>query len=534
MTTLIDRAMEDSVARDPQAPVLTFAGTTLCYQDLAQQSDKLASSLMEHGVRRGDRVGLYFNKSIESVVALYGVIKAGAAYVPLDPDAPTARTRLVMDQCGIDVLISHPPMRTKLRQVLACRDGGDVVRCVIGVDDPETGAAIGLSWEDVSQAGPFLRPDVKEDDMAYILFTSGSTGVPKGIMHTHRSGLAYANVAADTYDVRPGDRLSNHPPLHFDMSLFDYISGPIRGACTVIIPESYTKLPASLSKLIEDERLTHWYSVPFALIQLLEHGALDQRDLSSLRWVVFAGEPFVAKHLKNLMSRLPAARFSNSYGPTETNQCTYHHIEVGDLTDDRPPPIGRIWDGAEALVVDGDDRNVGPGDQGELLVSSPTMMSGYWRRPDLNDKAFQSRRGAAGNTALFYRTGDMVVDDGSGVLRFLGRKDRQVKLRGFRIELDEVEAAMTCYPAVDEAAAILVKGEDGHDAIIAALTLKSGFDADVTDEIRAEAAKRLPAYALPERIDVVERLPRTATDKIDRQALARDVQPSRLAESSPL
>ena len=180
MTTLIDTAMEAAAAATPEAPALKFAKTTCTYEDLAQRSDRLASALLEQGVQRGDRVGLYFNKSIDSVIALYGVMKAGAAYVPLDTGAPAARTRLVMDQCGIDILISHPTKTTQLAEVLEHGDSGNILRCIIGVDEPQAGAASTLSWCDVSQAGPFSRPDVKEGDLAYILFTSGSTGVPKG------------------------------------------------------------------------------------------------------------------------------------------------------------------------------------------------------------------------------------------------------------------------------------------------------------------------------------------------------------------
>lgn len=525
MKKLIHTAMEAAAEKTPDRQVLRYLKSALTYAELAQRSDQLATVLNEHGVRQGDRVGLYFNKSIESVVALYGVMKAGAAYVPLDAAAPPARLRSIMDQCGIQVLISHPPKARDLSDVLHKNEEQLKLRCVIGLDSPVSGATMTLSWNDVARVPAKSHANVAVDDLAYILFTSGSTGAPKGIMHTHRSGLAYANFAADLYEIRAGDRLSNHPPLHFDMSLFDYVSGPIRGACTVIIPEPYTKLPASLSKFIEAERLTHWYSVPFALIQLLEYGVLEQRDLDSLRWIVFAGEPFVAKHLRALMALLPKVRFSNSYGPTELNQCTYHHVEPHDLTDDRPPPIGRVWDGAETLVVDGDDREVTVGEQGELLVRSPTMMSGYWLRPDLNEKAFYIRSATADATQLFYRTGDLVVDEGDGIFRFLGRKDRQVKLRGFRVELDEVEAALARHVAVDEVAAIVVQGRDGHDAIVAVVTLKPGFDKSVTDEMRAEAARYLPVYALPERVDIFESLPRTATDKIDRRALARNVKP---------
>lgn len=522
MTTLIHHAMEAAAERSPDAPALRFAKTELTYADLARRSDQVAAVLHEQGVRPGDRVGLYLNKSIEAVISLYGVMKAGAAYVPLDAGAPAARTLAVMEQCDLRALVSHPPKAKALSAILQGAKNTEALRCVIGLDAPVLSGLLTISWDDVAKAPAPKSLNLSSDDLAYILFTSGSTGAPKGIMHSHRSGLAYARFAADMYEVRPGDRLSNHPPLHFDMSIFDYVSGLISGACTVIIPEPYTKIPASLSKLIEDERLTHWYSVPFALTQLLERGVLGERDLTSLRWVVFAGEPFAAKHLKALMSLLPKARFSNSYGPSELNQCTYHHIGKDDLTDHRPPPIGCVWDGAEARVVDQDDRDVAPGEQGELLVQSPTMMQGYWGRPDLNAEAFFESPQADGETARFYRTGDLVVDEGDGIFRFLGRKDRQIKLRGFRIELDEIEAAITSHPAVDEAVALLVQGHDNQGSIVGALSLRPGCAAASADDIRADAAKRLPAYALPDRLEIYETLPRTPSDKIDRRTLARE------------
>jgi len=529
---LIHEAMEAAADSTPDASALRFSKTELSYADLVHRSDQVAAVLLDHGVRRGDRVGLYLNKSIEAVISLYGVMKAGAAYVPLDAGAPAARTRAIMATCDLRALISHPQKAKDLLTVLQGEETPRGLRCVIGLDHPIPGGMTTLSWKDVEGASGIIRPNTESDDLAYILFTSGSTGVPKGIMHSHRSGLAYAKLAADMYDVRPGDRLSNHPPLHFDMSIFDYVSGPISGACTVIIPEAYTKIPASLSKLIEDQQLTHWYSVPFALIQLLEHGVLEMRDLSSLRWVVFAGEPFPAKHLGALMSRLPKASFSNSYGPTELNQCTYHHVGPHDLADHHPPPIGRVWDGAEALVVDEADQEVIAGKQGELLVHSPTMMQGYWQRPDLNEKAFHDLPGADSVAKRFYRTGDLVIDEGDGSFRFLGRKDRQIKLRGYRIELDEIEAAIISHPAVDEAVALLIDTADGQGHIIGALTLRSGFSADILNDVRAEAAARLPGYALPASIDVVDCLPRTASDKIDRRALALQLQKAPLARES--
>ncbi len=185
--------------------------------------------------------------------------------------------------------------------------------------------------DDVQRAG---------DDPAYIMYTSGSTGDPKGIVHSHSSGLSYALMAARLYDLNPDDRLSNLPPLHFDQSVFDYFSGCAAGACTVIIPEAYAEqLPASLSELIQRERLTIWYSVPHALIQMLLHGVLGKRDLSALRCVLYGGEPFPPKYLTKLMAAWPEARFCNVYGPAEVNQCTFHFLQPREAGEIASPPI---------------------------------------------------------------------------------------------------------------------------------------------------------------------------------------------------
>ena len=356
-----------------------------------------------------------------------------------------------------------------------------------------------------------------EHDLAYIMYTSGSTGVPKGLMHTHASGGSYARLSARMYGVEADDRLGNHSPLHFDMSTFEYLTGPLRGATTVIVPEEVTMFPRSLAQLIEQERLTFWYSVPLALIQLLESGAVDEHDMSSLRWVLFGGEPFAPKHLARLAERWPQARFSNSYGPAEVNQCTAYHLPAGPIDPAEPIPIGPVWPGAEGLIVDADDQEVAPGEAGELMIRAPTMMRGYWARPDLNRRAFLRRPLFADFDKVFYRTGDLVRDRGDGNLVFLGRKDRLVKVRGYRVELDEVEAVLGALPEVAEAAAVALRDTDGTVSIAAAVLTSDGADAD---RLRRGAAKHLSPYALPARIALLDDLPRTGSGKIDRKAVA--------------
>ena len=400
--------------------------------------------------------------------------------------------------------------------------------CIVGLPDSFELAKplIRCDWANLPVVDDAPTVRTIEQDLAYMMYTSGSTGTPKGIMHTHRSGLNYARMAADTYGLTHEDRLGNHSPLHFDMSTFDYFSGPLVGATTVIIPAAYTKLPASLSQLVQDERMTIWYSVPFALIQLLLRGVLEARDLNALRWVLFGGEPYPAKYMYGLMEKLPQARFSNVYGPAEINQCSYYHVPPlakGECIPDAVAPIGKIWPNAEERVVDDDDQLVVAGEVGELLVRTPTMMQGYWQRPDLNEKAFY-RTEVANQVAVFYRTGDLVQEI-DGNYQFVGRKDRQVKTRGYRVELDEVEAALVAHSLVEEAAVYMVPAEAGSHQVAAAVIVKEGTPPGEADLLRFVAGK-LPAYAVPQRLEVVDAFPRTGTGKIDRRALQSAVSAS--------
>jgi acyl-coenzyme A synthetase/AMP-(fatty) acid ligase len=303
------------------------------------------------------------------------------------------------------------------------------------------------------------------------------------------------------------------------MSTFGFFTGPLAGATTVIIPQEYTKLPASLSKLVETERLTIWYSVPFALIQLLLRGVLQARDLSSLRWVLYAGEPFPPKHLRALMAQWPHARFSNVYGPSESNQCTFYHVPPIPEDSDEPIPIGEMCDNAEGLVVDEDDQPVPPGQVGELLVRAPTVMRGYWGRPELNQKVFYRQSVFSDYKVVFLRTGDLVRlrQDGKNY-DFLGRKDRQVKTRGYRVELDEIEAALLAHDGVEEAAVYAMPDSEGSQRIQAAVIPRPKTDHSLAD-LKKHVSGLLPWYAVPGKIDVIRSMPRTSTGKIDRRRL---------------
>jgi amino acid adenylation domain-containing protein len=358
------------------------------------------------------------------------------------------------------------------------------------------------------------RSEPREDtDISYIIFTSGSTGAPKGISHTHQTALAYVRMSAALYGVTAEDRLSNHSPLHFDMSTFDMFTGAYAGATTVIIPEPHMKLPASLAKLISDEALTIWYSVPSAIIQLVERGVLEDHDIASLRWVIFGGEPMLPNRLKEFTAHAPNATYSNNYGPAETNQCMVRNFAPNELDGTSPIPIGQACEHATLLILD----NGEPAETGELYVASTAQMQGYWNDPVRNGAVFHDLTSADGKRRRFYATGDIVRPDASGDLHFVGRVDRQVKLRGFRIELDEVELTLAKHASLSEVAAVLPKGAP-H--LVAFATLRPGAETTEAD-LLGFARAALPPYAVPGRIEILPSFPRTGTGKIDRKTLAK-------------
>ncbi len=513
MIYLLHHLLDRSADGYPDQPAMRFNGAAMTYADWHRRAVRLAGALADQGVRRGDRVGIFLNKSLETAVAIYGIWQAGAAYVPLDPLAPVGRLAFAVNDCGIRHVVSQDAKQAALAQLLA--ETG--VECVLGVQAHLPARTLGWAAIDAADR-PAPRVRLMEDDLAYVMYTSGSTGTPKGLMHTHASGLAYARLSAAQYGVSHEDRLSNHSPLHFDMSTFDYFTGPLCGATTVIIPEPVTKLPASMSKLIQDERLTIWYSVTTAIVQLILRGALAQRDLSSLRWILYGGEPFPPQKLRELQRLLPMARVANVYGPAEVNQCT--HYTVPPLPDDyhEAIPIGHVWDDSEGLLLGDDDQPVPDGEIGELAVRTPTMMRGYWGRPDLNSRAFYRRPTFEHYDDIFYRTGDLMKVDAQGRLRFYGRKDRQIKTRGYRVELDEVENALSLHPAVGECAVYAVPDGEGSQLVEGAVILKNGMPI-AEAELKTDLAARVPAYAVPHKILLLDDFPRTGTGKIDRRAL---------------
>ena len=518
-----------SARRDRDAVAVVDGDRTLTYGQLDAASGRLSGLLVAAGVRRGDRVGVQAEKSLESVVALYGAMKAGAAYVPLDPAAPAARLGFIAADCGIRVLCSPSSLAgswaglveagAPLEHVVAL-DVGQVVEGGPGVEAPAVPHGVTLhGGADLADFEPVTAARTIDDDLAYILYTSGSTGSPKGVMVSHRNALAFVAWATREFALTPDDRVAQLAPLIFDLSTFDLFASALAGSALHLVGRKAAMFPAQLRAFVDDRAITVVYAVPSLLTMLVERGKLPAEGaLPSLRLVLFAGEVFPIRHLAALMRLVPQAEYANLYGPTETNVCTFHRVTEVPAEDDPPASIGVAIDGDEAIVVGDDGRVVAPGQPGELFVRGATVMQGYWGDPERSARTLVPPPGVDGPREPAYRTGDLVREEADGTLTFLGRRDNQIKRRGYRIELGDIEAAILQHPDVVECAVSAVPDEASGARLVAHVSAKDGVGP--RDVVRF-CAERIPRYMVPDRVEMLADLPKTATAKIDRAGLAR-------------
>jgi amino acid adenylation domain-containing protein len=521
MEYLLHHLLETSVLRHGDKPAVVDRLRVMTYAELDVLSNRLARLLLERGVSSGDRVGLYLDKSVESIVAIYAILKAGGVYVPLDPLAPLSRVAYVTRNCDIRWLVTGKEKAGSWAELvrLAPQITGLVVlnAGAEAVKDMSVGALL-LDQTDL-QVQPDSAPGVQRIsfDLAYILYTSGSTGNPKGVMLSHRNALAFVDWAVDEYGVLADDRLSNHAPLHFDLSIFDIFAAARAGATLVLVPTEISVFPIEIARFIERNEITVWYSVPSLLSKLSEKANLRPGSLPRLRTILFAGEVFPVKYLRMLMLQLPNVRFSNLYGPTETNVCTWYDVTTPPDETAEPIPIGKAIADVEVFAVKDDGSRAAQGEIGELLVRGATVMQGYWDDPARTTLGLVPD--PFGRQEKVYRTGDLVREEGDGRFRLLGRRDAQIKSRGYRIELGEIETALYRHPAVAECAAIAIPDEMITNRLVAMVALKQPLEASTFHQWCAEI---IPRYMIPETFEILESLPKTSTGKIDRQALARN------------
>ena len=522
MHYLLPHLLANSASKFPDRTAVVAGSESLTYAELDRLSDRVAAVLFAAGVRRGDRVGLFLPKSIGAVVGLYGAMKAGAAYVPIDPGAPAGRAAYIVENCGIRVLLTSGSRSAAVTEIVTKAPSLERLVLLDGAE-PAPASSIAITpWAQVdaeSASAPVL--DAIETDLAYILYTSGSTGVPKGVMISHRNSLTFVDWAHKEIGVTENDRMSSHAPLHFDLSVFDLFVAAKAGAALVLVPEGLSSFPFRLAEWIDKERITVWYSVPTILSLLVRSGNLSRFSYDALRTIIFAGEVFPVKYLRDLMLLVRKPAYYNFYGPTETNVITYYRVP--EIPEDRtaPIPIGSACANMDVFGLTDEGKRVErPGDVGELYARGSFVAQGYWGDEEKTQRNFVPNPAHHGFKEIAYRTGDLVTLDDNGDYIFLGRRDDMVKSRGYRIELGEVETTMYRHQSVREAAVVAVPDAAIGARLVAFVVMAADAGIEAA-ELHAFCGEYLPRYMVPESIELRESLPKTSTGKVDKVALAR-------------
>ena len=379
-----------------------------------------------------------------------------------------------------------------------------------------------IDWREIPDELGRNAPHVHviDSDAAYILFTSGSTGNPKGVMISHLNALTFVNAVYEFFQIEKEDRLSNICPLHFDMSVFDIYVALKAGASIVIIPETSAIFPVRLAEIIAKNKISVWNSVPSALSLLANLANLDLYDLSSLRLVLFAGELFPLKYLRRLQEAIPGARFCNMYGQTEANSSTYYWVDRLPSDGKGVLPIGRPFPNFEVFALDEAGNLVDkPAQEGELYVRASSVALGYWGEIEKTAKSFVRNPLRPDIDERVYRTGDLVRLDSDGNYVFLGRKDLMIKSRGYRIEIGEIETVLCNHPEIKNAVVIPIPDELIGNRL--SVIIEPSTPGKITkDDIVKYCSAQLPKYMIPEMIEFRDSLPTTSSGKVDRKRLS--------------
>ena len=483
-------------ARTPDAVAVAFEGEGIPFAELEARANRLARYLAKRGVGRESRVAVAMERSLELPVALLGVLKAGAAYVPVDPSYPEGRIAFMLEDSGARVVLTQARLAAALPAT-----GAEVVR----VD--EDGPAIGAE-----PAGPFASP-ATPGSLAYVIYTSGSTGRPKGAMNEHRGIVNRLLWAQRDYPLGPGDVLLQKTPISFDVSVPELFAPLLAGARMVMARPGAHGDPAYLGGVIARERITHVHFVAPMLQAFLEAGAAWR--CATLRRVATSGEALPYELMERFFAALPGVELVDLYGPTEA-AVEVTHWRCEPRPERRVVPIGRPVANTRAYVVDAGFRPAGIGIPGELLLAGVQVARGYLGRPGLTAEKFVPDPFSSVPGARLYRTGDRARWNEAGEVEFLGRTDHQVKVRGFRIEPGEIEAELAAHPGVREAVVVVREDVPGQKRLVAYVAARDGVDAA---RLRAHLQARLPEYMVPAAFGLLDALPLSPNGKVDRRAL---------------
>lgn len=503
----------DKIAsRQPNHTALVYASgkspTKIAYCDLKGDAITVAHAIIRRGLGGGDVVAILNDKGRWGFAAILACLRLGITYTHLDPESPLERVRRIVTSCKPSLLISTMP------------------ESAVSWDIAESGIPEQLSLEEAPElegqesSMPAIA-GIPGSTAAYIMFTSGSTGIPKGAVMSHANLLNLIDWAADRFAITPADTLTNVNPIYFDNSVFDLYASIFNGATLAPFRADQTRDPQNLVRLVSKVGCTIWFSVPSLLVYLLTTRSLAKDSLLSIRAFIFGGEGFPKPKLRQLHDLVSHhASLENVYGPTEcTCICSARTVSAEDLaSDENLAPLGYLnpnFEGIVEPVDDSEDETVG-----ELLLGGPCVGMGYYNDPSRTAESFVQNPRHSSYRDIYYRTGDLVKEDNEGQLHFLGRTDFQIKHLGYRIELEEIEAALNAISGVDESAALYQVLGPGLGEI-RAFVAGAGLD---SQSIAGQLQARLPHYMLPRKIDIMEgHLPKNANGKIDRNQLKQSL-----------
>ncbi len=555
--TLIHQLFETQVARDPAAPAVAFEAASLTYGELNAAANRLAHHLATLGVAAARPVGILLHRSLAMVPALLGVLKAGGAYVPIDPAHPAERLRALLDLLAVTVLITESsqlatlaacaPRLPALRHVVVLDAGGEPDCAAVSGAGPGAGADADVSGETGSNAGsdavgtgralPLggarvsgraeiagrpasnLPPRAGAGDAAYVIFTSGSTGLPKGVLVTHRPVVNLLRWVNETFAVGPGDRVLFITSLCFDLSVYDVFGLLAAGGSIRIASGADLRAPERLAGWLSTDRVTLWDSAPAALRQLLPllPGALPAGAAPALRLVLQSGDWVPLALPAQVREHFPGATVVALGGATEATVWSNSHVVRTIEPQWSSIPYGRPIANARYYVLDAELEPAPPGVAGDLFIGGECLSSGYVREPRLTAARYLPDPYAAGRGQVMYRTGDRARLLRDGEIEFLGRLDNQIKIRGFRVELGEIESALGRHPAVRDAA-VMAAGEPRGEKRLVAYVIPHGAMPAV-EELRGYLKEWLPEPLVPGHFVQLAALPLTPSGKLDQKAL---------------
>jgi amino acid adenylation domain-containing protein len=494
---------EQWVTRRPQAVAVSHGKRHICYGELGERATALARRLLDAGLQPGELVAITLDRSIEVIVAILAVLKAGGAYLPIDPAVPEERQRFIRSDAAARFTLTV----SKYAALLSGYDGRVFFLDQADQDQADNGA---------SGANAPL-PAVAGTDLAYVIYTSGSTGKPKGVMVEHRHVARLFTSAEQHFSFSSQDVWTLFHSYAFDFSVWEIWGALLYGARLVIVPYEVARAPSEFARLLIDEQVTVLNQTPTAFSNLTpELLACDSRG--SLRYVIFGGEALETRRLRRWFDRFgdQSPALVNMYGITETTvHVTYKLVSAQDAIDGAND-IGTPLADLTLHVLDEHREPVPPGVTGELYVGGAGVTRGYLNRPELTAERFIAHPSLPGE--VMYRTGDLARRLDNGALAYVGRNDGQVKLRGFRIELGEIERQLVAHPAVHDAI-VAVKGEGDERHLAAYVVPANTGSEDWNGSLHRHLAASLPSYMIPSHLVALDALPATSNGKIDRSAL---------------